>query len=242
MSTEKKNKTKLKISRKYNMQDETMLVSAQVKHDMLVKNLGLFTASFPFINADFATDFQTKITDAEALALDSQYKNEKNVITAELKDTMAKAYAALRQMDTYTKIAYKKGDKHQRAFGQDSWTAARYKKDYLVAALDLAYQKLNEEPFKTTMQNIGFTTAQTDALEAFANKLRTNGTDQISASKNRNISTQERITMYNEVWEFVRKLNLASKVVYAHNPAQQKLYQLYPSPSNKKEENKKEEK
>ncbi len=227
---------KKKIVRKYSMEDSEMLSRAYTKYAALNESLALFTAKFPLINAAFASNLLAKIDATRALVLDNEHLDEQRVLTQTLTQSMAAAYIHLTTLGAYAKLAYpKRTDKNQRAFGQDAWIKARFNKDKLIAALDLAHEKLSEEPYKTDLPASGFGTAQIAQLATHAEALRNHGAVQKSATQSRPVSTQQRIALQNEVWDIISNLRTAAQVVFRTDPARSGIFQLYPSKKKKEE-------
>ena len=98
-------------------------------------------------------------------------------------------------------------------------------------ALEQAHAQATTEPYVTELAAKGFLASDATNLQTIANEIRTRNNLQENAKVNRPVSTQDRIVQYNSVWSQVKEINLASKVVYADNPAKLEQYMLYPNSS-----------
>lgn len=215
------------ILRLYNMEDEAMLVNAQVMHNNFIDDLALFTAKFPFLTAAFGTAFQTSITTAEALPLDGQITDMLHFFTEDANAQLILGNAALQYLDTYVKYTYKDEYK-QHIFGQAHWNEARSDKEKMINALEEAHDVATKIPYSTELLASGYTAINATQLTDIANNLHVKNSLQKDAKSERKIETQTRVLAYNTVWNNMQTINLCSKVVFADNPAKLEQYMLYP--------------
>lgn len=219
------------IIREYNMEDEAMNVRAQVIHDNLVTDLALFTAKFPFITAATTTAIQASIDSAEALPLDTQVISNLKVLTADVNAQVALGRNALSTLGIYAKLTYPNDEARQRVFGQDTWAAASADQEKMMNALEHAHSQCTTAPYAAALAAKGFLAADATQLLNIANEIRTRNQLQENAKANRPVTTQDRIVQYNSVWAQIQDISLASKVVFADNPAKYEQYLLYPQSS-----------
>lgn len=218
-----------KILRNYRGEDEAMIVRSQVITDQLSNDLGDFSAPFPFINPDTIVGLQTSIDTAEALPLDSQVLANQRVLTADVNAQMIIARRALSDLDTYAEFAYRTDAMRQKVFGQDTWAAAYNDQEKMINALEAANGMAEKEPYRTDLAAKGWTDANSANLLTLAEAIRNRNRLQENAKAERPVTTQDRVVQYNSLWSQVKDISLASKVVYADNPAKLDLYKLYAS-------------
>ncbi len=211
----------------YNMENEAMLVRAEVFHTQLVADLAAFTARFPYINVAWAAAFIASINTANALPLDNQVLSNLKVLTSDVNAQVILGRAALNELDAYAKVTYKKDIKRQRSFGQADWDEAYNDQEKMMNALEAAHLQATTAPYEAELDAKGYTDTEATQLETIATNLRNLNNLQENAKNNRPVTTQDRIVQYNSVWEIMQEINITSKVVFVDNPAKLVSYQLY---------------
>ena len=216
------------MKRYYTIQDEEMLVNAQVFHNAIDNTyLAQFSAHFPFIDNAFLASFQTEINYAEALPLDGQVNDEKNFFAGEAKSMLAQCEAALRKLNMYAQLAFNGDEARIQAFGQDTWAKAFYNKDVMQTALQKAHEIASKPEFETPLFAIGYSPVLVAALLSLSQQLAALHVRHQDAKKLRKVSTHDRITSYNAVWERMKTISMCAKVVFINDPAAKKLFLLY---------------
>jgi hypothetical protein len=217
------------IKRLYNHIDEDMLVKAQVFKDNLTLDLALFTAKFPWLIAANATALQASITSAEALALDTQVVANLKVLTADVNAQVILGGDALNILGIYAKLTYPSDEARQNVFGQQHWNEAKNDQEKMINALEHANSLATAAPYNAALIAKGYTALEIANLLTIANNIKAKNTLQEDAKSRRPVSTQDRIVLYNSVWQQMQTINLCSKVVFATNPAKLEQYLLYPN-------------
>jgi len=211
------------------MGDDPMLERAQVFHDRLALELTDFTARFPWLDPVWLTAFQNDITAADAFPKDESVTLDIKVLTGDVKGAMQQGYAALQSLGGYAKLAYPKDVARQRVFGQQYWTSARKTTLKLQEALELAFAKADDAALKPALLDKGYTQAEIDGLNTLAVELQTKNGLQEAAKAGRKVTSQDRISLLNIVWEHMRTVNICADVVWAADAGRREQYQLYPS-------------
>jgi hypothetical protein len=220
------------IIRKYRHKDEEMLVKAEVMATLLAADMALFTAKFPFINPTFLTSFNGSIDTANAFQLDEAIVSNIKVLTSDVNNKVLEGHEALRVLGIYAELAFMNDAARQGAFGQNTWAAAKSDQEKMMNALEAANRKASEEDYHDALLAKGYSDAEIDNLLTIANALRNLNLLQESAITERPVTTQDRVILYNSVWDEMKILNIASKVVFAGNPAKLEQYMLYPNSTN----------
>ena len=220
------------ILRNYRMEDEAMLVRAEVFHDQLVEDLADFTAKFPFIDAAYEAAIQATIDAANALPLDNQVVDNLKVLTEDVNAQVVLGRRALSDLGIYAKLAFPDDEARQRVFGQDTWGDAYSDQEKMMNALEQAHTMVTTAPYDADLATKGFVAANATTLQTIANEIRSRNGLQEKAKASRPVTTQDRIVQYNSVWAQLREINLASQVVFADNPAKLDSYKLYPNGNN----------
>lgn len=222
--------------RMYTMGNDVMLERAHVFHDCLSVELPDFTARFPWMDANWAADFEAEIAVADAFPSDLSVRLEMQVVTGDLLNAMQRAYAALRVLAGYAALAWPADRSRQRAFGQDKWKAAHQSTLRLAEALELARATAEDTDFKPHLMAKGCTQADIDQLAALASELRQRNNLQEAANADRKVKRHDRVLLFNAVWQRMTTLSTCANVVWAGDAERRKQYQRYPSRAKKKEE------
>ncbi len=216
------------IAREYNMDDLEMLQLAQVFHDNFLIDEAAFIAAFPGLGAPFAADFQTAIDTADAIPSAAEVDSEIAVITEELNAKMPLARAALQKLFTYADVAFNSVAK-TNSFGKNKYERARQSQVRLKELLELAHRQAEEANNKAALIAAGYSQVEIDELETLMDDIDTLNAQQELELSERGTKTEVRITAMNAVWDFMKRINQASKVVFVDSPAKLDLYLLYPT-------------
>ena len=220
------------IIRKYRHKDEEMLVKAEVMANLLSADMALFTAKFPFVNPSFLTSFNGSIDSANAFQLDEAIVSNISVLTSDVNNKVLEGHEALRVLGVYAEVAFLNDAARQGAFGQNTWAAAKVDQEKMMNALEAANAKANEDGYHDALIAKGYTDAEIENLNTIAAAIRSLNLLQESAIMERPVTTQDRVVLYNSVWDQMKILNITSKVVFAGNPAKLEQYMLYPNSTN----------
>lgn len=217
------------ISRIYTCEDEEMFIRAHTIQAQLDLDIALFTGEFDNITQTTSDNLKASIEAAEALSRDTEEKALLKVLTENVNAELGTARSALRKLNASAENAYPEKPASQRAFGQDNWKTAYSDQEKMDFALRQAHSVADKEPFKTDLAAEGFTSANNANLLIIADDLHAKNLLQENAKTSRTISTQDRIIQYNSVWKQLRKINIASQVVFENDPAKLNVYRLYAS-------------
>jgi len=220
------------IIRKYRHKDEEMLVKAEVMANLLEADMALFTAKFPFINAAFLTSFKGSIDSANAFQLDEAIVSNIKVLTSDVNNKVLEGHEALRVLGIYAELAFMNDSARQNSFGQANWPAAKSDQEKMMNALEAAFTKASEFEYHDALLAKGYSEAEINNLYTLSTAIRSLNLLQESAITDRPVTTQDRVILYNSVWDEMKILNITSKVVFAGNPAKLEQYMLYPNSTN----------
>lgn len=217
------------VTPNYYGEAEAMLVRAEVIKNQLAEDLAEFEAKFPFMNADYVTALTTSIENANTLPLDNQVVSNIKLLTADVNAHVVLGRNALSDLNTYAKLAYKKDPAKQQAFGQKDWDKAYSDQEKMENALEFANDIAKDEPFVTDLSAKGFTVADNANLLTIATNIHSRNILQENAINKRPVTTAERITLYNSLWEIIKDISLAAKMLYRNDDAKRRSYLLYPN-------------
>ena len=216
------------IERNYNMIDLEMLQLAQLFHNLLVTDKAHFVSAFPIFADPFAENFQIAIDAADAIPSGAEVDSNIAVITETLMLKMPTARSALQKLFSYSQFAFNSVAVTD-AFGKNKYLKSRQSHIMLKGLLELAHRRANDAEYKPGLIAVGYQQSDIDELLTVAQQMGTLISDQRAAMAERWVTTGDRVSSYNSVWEFMRLINTASKVVFATSPAKLRAYLLYPN-------------
>jgi len=225
-----------KIKRLYGMPDEVMQTRAQTMHELLSKDLLLFTAKFPWLDASWVNVFQQQITAAKNTMTDDSPKGGIRVTTEDKKIALKSGMDALHIIDVYAQLAYDENPALQNVFGQPQWEAARSNADKMITALTVANGFADKDPYKTELMSKGLTQQNIDDLLTIAADIEEKIKTHKTTKQDRPVSTEERIVIYNTVFKTMKTVNICSGLVYKDNAAKLTQFLLYKKSEKKNEE------
>jgi hypothetical protein len=216
------------ISRKYNMDDLIMLEKAQVFHDNFDSDKPYFENAYPQFADPFATEFQAVIDDADALPLDIEVESEIVIVTEQLEAKMEEARIFIKKFFSYVDIAFS-SDAKRKSFGTNRYEKARKSQILMKELLETAHRKAIVTADQNALIAAGFSIIDIADLENMANAIDLLNAQQEDLKTNRVEMTENRVIAYNAVWDYMVKINNASKVIFIDSPAKLSIYMLYPT-------------
>ncbi len=187
-----------------------------------------FTADFPNMDATFASEMQTAIDEADAFPSGDEIESEIAVVTEELNAQLPLGRKALQKLYTYVELAW--GSKAKdNAFGRSKYLVGHRSQMGMKNLLDLGYRQAQIASNKAELLAIGYTQLAIDELKTIAEAIEMLSERQEDMYSESMVVTEHRVEAYNRVWEFMKRINRASKVTYVDSPAKLKQYMLYPN-------------
>ena len=217
------------IIRLYNIEDEVMLTRGQAQKTNLETDLAQFTARFPWLNAAYVTSYQTDLDTADAFPADDTVMTDLKVLTADVNASAVEGKGALNILFLFAKITYPNDKVRQRVFGQDLMEKARQDQEKMEDLLEHANSFADKNPYKADLLAKGYTQLEIDGLLTISNNINTKNRLHESAKVNRPVTTQDRVIVYNTVFERIRTVSTCAQVVFAGNAAKIEQYRAYPA-------------
>lgn len=214
-----------KLLRLYrSISDTKMLAEAQTILDLFSTDIAQFTAMDAELNAGFADAMQLAIKNAIKIPSDAAVL--RNI--TELTDDQKKAWQAckdhFKDAQYFIEKAFGNNMARLYLFGFNDYREMcrnKRKVDMFMYLFDSACRQ-----HAAALIAVGYSQQRIDAIQllqqAFANAKRVLNNAQSKSGE----LTDERIKIYNAVWEYLRAINRASKIVFKNNYAKQKQYLL----------------
>lgn len=216
------------IVRLYSMEDELMLERAATQKGNLQTDQMLFAARFPWITPAYVASYGTDIATADALPLDGTVMSDLKVLTSDVNSTVTEGRGALQSLFRYAELTYPTDKARQRVFGQDQYAKASNDQSKMENLLEHANGMAGKVPYKADLLAKGYTQAQIDNLLTISNNINTKNLLQEAAKSNRPVTSQDRIKVYNIVFDRARTITTCAQEVFAGNAAKIEQYRIYP--------------
>lgn len=216
----------------YQLKDIDMLQKSQVILNAFIQNKAIFLANFPNLADPFADEFQIAIDEADALPFSDEVNAQISVLVEKMRKKLLIAQKNLQILFNYVKVGWESKAKLNE-FGKNKFQKARNSNGKMIDLLELSFNTAEEIDNKTVLLNIGYSQVQIDELNTLASELKTLFLQLNEMKNNRYVLTEKRIEAYNKVWEFMKQINRASKVVFVDNYAFTQLFLLYPTTHSK---------
>jgi hypothetical protein len=213
------------------MEDLLMLQRAQVFHNAFVNDKATFVADFPHLDDPFAANMQTAIDGADAIPSASEYDAQISAVTFDLNEQLPLGRKAAQKLYSYVELVWPKGQKNN-IFARNKYEKARQSQIGMKELLEQAHRNADLPEFKTPLLAAGYTQAAIDEMKTISDAIDTLNEQQEDMLAKRIDKSYERISAYNAVWEFMQKINKASKVTFEDNSAKLEMYLLYPTTSS----------
>jgi len=215
------------VQRLYSKDDLEMLQQAQLFHDLFITDQAAFSAAFPKFLTPYETNFQTAISDADAIPMDSQVAADIAYVTSQLEDIMEQSRKALQELFVYVNEAFDKDEHIMSKFQRPTYRESRNVSVKLKQLLEQAHKTADSADFKPDLLAAGYTQVKIDALATLMTNLYDKDSEQEEMKSNRVDMTRTRINAYNAVWAYMVEISDASKAVFVDNSAKLYQYTLY---------------
>lgn len=214
------------IEREYDIDDSAMMERAQLFHDNFEIDKADFTTLFPTLADPFNADFQALIDAADAIPSGSAVDSQIAVVTENLNNAMDAGRKAIQVLYTYAQMRWNSKVKSDE-FGKSKYGKMKRSQTKLPELIEEALEAYAQGTNAAELLEQGYTQAMADDLQAKGELIETLNRDQEVMKSARGGKTETRVKAFNAVWGEMKKINKASKVVYADSPAGIEKYLLY---------------
>lgn len=214
--------------REYVKSDDLMLEQAQTMRNLFEGDKADFTALYIPLEDPFSANFQTAIDTAQDLPTADEEALELKVLTEDVLAAMENCRVQFMLLASYVKLLFPNSIAKQDLFGLKKYDKVRSSQTKMYDLMQLAYRKANSLDYKADLIALGFVQTEIDKLETYGEALYDANEAQEDLKQQIRLRTEQRVTAYNAVWEYMKKISAASKQVYADNYTKQQMYLLYP--------------
>ncbi|MBI9038621.1 MAG: hypothetical protein JEY97_10850 [Bacteroidales bacterium] len=213
-----------KIKKNYNCSDEKMHEEAKVKLNALKTNIVEFEAFDPKFTNEYVEIFSTKINSAQQAVTDNVIIDQLAGKTLVVEKAMKSCRKKYRSVKYFVESVLKDNNAVQNEFGFNDYKAARSTQIKMIAFF--RQLGISAKRYQTELVAAGMTVESINEIDALGNQLNSANDDQEDFKKQRTLLTQSRIKLNNEVYEIVKEIARAGKIVFEDNPAKYAIYVL----------------
>lgn len=217
----------IEVKRLFNAEDVKMTESARVTHELLVDDLGSFTAFDTTITPNFADSFLGLIVAAEEVVADSAVIDQQVTLTESVVSAMDRARAMYGEMKYFVLKAFPTSMGIQGEIGLNDYDRARKSQPQMAQFLREAY--LGCSKYQQQLVTAGWNSARIGQMPALAQELLLKNTSQKVFMKQRPKLTEDRVVTLNECYKTMMQVMAAAQLVYITDFAKQKQFVFLPS-------------
>lgn len=213
-----------KITKNYGLTDAEMQEEANIKLNALIIDITKFAAFDPKFTNEYVDSFKTKINAAESAITDNVIIDQLAAKTNTVEKAMDNCRKKYRSTKYFVEIAFKNNKAVQNEFGFNDYNAARNTQIKMIAFF--TQLSISAKRYQTELIASGMTEESINEIETLGNELSLANEQQEDFKKQRTLLTQSRIILNNEVYEIVKEIARAGKIIFEDNPAKYAIYIL----------------
>ncbi len=213
-----------KPSRAYSLPDAQVIQKGRILHSIGVQDLSKFTEVDPDITSEWFDGMQSSLNQADSFEQDSAVVDEIATLTNDIQQIMNECHAHVKKHKYFIQKAFPGNERIQDSFGIFDYQSVRNSEVYLIRFFNNLKER--EIQHSTELQAAGLTEGDITLTGTLLTRLIDADKAQETAKQNRLLITDERINLFNKVWEYISRLNKLSKIVFADDYTKLKQYQL----------------
>ncbi len=213
-----------KITKNYNKTDEKMHEEANVKLNALKTDIAEFAAFDPKFTNEYVDIFTTKINSAQNAVTDNVLIDQLAGKTLAVETKMDSCRTKYRSVKYFVETAFKNNRAVQNEFGFNDYKEARSSQTKMISFIKQL--GISAKRHQAELISAGMTEESINEIETLGNELDLANEHQEDFKKERTVLTQSRVILNNEVYDMVKEIARAGKIIFANNPAKYAIYVL----------------
>jgi hypothetical protein len=224
--------TPTETKRDYSISDDGMLQDSRTTHGEFVNDLATFQNFDADFSNTFATQWDAAINNAFNAPTDEQIIDSQIGLTSNVEEAMEACKAHFQAAKYFIEKAFPNKPTVWNQFGFDNYDTARRTPEKMIIFMGVFFKVASKPENALLLTQAGYKQTSIDEIENKLNGLITAKTEQEMAKNERGDSTQNRVELFNKVWEFRTKVAKAAKNIFIDNYARYKVYLLPASAEN----------
>lgn len=162
--------------------------------------MAAFSARFPDLGRNFATEWAAKATLARSIAPDFAVVADQSAETQKLETLMEQGRNLFQATMLFVQLAYPNDPATYRLFGQPQYDAMRTNQLKFPVLLRTMYAQASKETVKAALMAKGLKEEEIAALDTTAQAIIDQNAAQSNSKKSRTMAAADRIRALNSVW------------------------------------------
>jgi hypothetical protein len=210
------------VIRIFKISDAESVQTSRQFYNQFQKDKDKFIELDPDFGGNFSTNWLSAIEEAETFVGDSTVKSDITILTENVRNKMEIGRTHFQKMKYYIEKAFPNNQAVWNSFGYGKYDSARNSEVRFIPFLRNLHTKAVKYADKLIAAN--YTQAGIDRIDTIREEISEANQVQENYKGDRPVVSQERIELLNKVWEFLLKVNKASKNVFADDYAKLKQY------------------
>ncbi len=212
------------VVRIFKISDAEMIQTSRIYHGLFSQDRQQFINLDPDFGDPFPDNWMAAIVESESVLRDMDVRDEIAQFTGNVRHKMDECRTHFQKMKYYIEKAFPNNKAVWNAFGYEDYDSARLSEVQLLPFMKNLKTQASKNAAKLIAAN--YKQADIDKIGTLWQELLEADQAQESYKKERVIITQQRIEKLNAAWEYVLKVNKASKNIFADNYAKLQQYIL----------------
>ena len=166
--------------------------------------------------------FEAKLQKAEAVPTDNTAKANQRETTDNVKSDMSQCYEHVMDSEKYVTRAFPGNTAVHDEFGFNKIVSIRHNQAQMIKFM--SEFSATSKKYETQLTAAKYPAAKITLSETLYNKLLNSNTTQEGAKGKRNVSTEDRIQTYNDLFLTGQEVMDAGKKIFKNDPAMKKLF------------------
>lgn len=217
-------KNPLKLLRSFSTDDAKMIQFSRTTKINLENNLAEFTAFDPDFDANFLTQYETAIDQAEVFNSDNQLIDVQVQATLDLEEKMTECRDFFQIMKYFIEKAFpgKRGTWDE--FGYNDYDRVRNRSTSMIQFMHDLFEVATK--YASNLESVGFDAARLATIETLTNELREAKSLQEQTKGVRSTAANDRVVLLNKVWDLTTRICNAGKAVFYKDYGRYQLFLL----------------
>lgn len=227
---------KKRTRRHFNKTYDEVTTKAQAVQPQFSADQAVFVSFDPVFTPEFGTGLKEDTDRALADNSEETHQSKIEQRTNKLKVLRLQASNAYKRLLYFVHEAFGDGKSVDNVFGRPRYKKASRAEKEMISLLTQAVTAARSEQFNAGLTAKGMPEDLLTELEDLAGQLTETDNEQEMLKKQQLLVTDERIKLYNSIWDKLVKINTAAKILFPDDPARLAIYQLYETPGETRAE------
>lgn len=212
------------LKRKFNVSDLYMLEFSKTMRAHFLDEQAGFSAFDADFAAPFEDDWQTAITDAEAILPDEVIKDQLQQLTADVEAAMEACRNKFQASKYFIERAFPNSKAIRNEFGFDNYDRDRQGQTSLLRFMETFF--VTATKYAAQLATVNYDAAAVAEIGTLKTALDNADIAQEKFKGTRQTITEERIVKHNAVWDITVRVSKAGKIIFMNDPAKYQLFLL----------------